>query len=77
MSNSAKNMRKIIERINKLEEMNSITIYPHGAGQDGVTIPVKNGMVSRIVSAVGHENVPDAIWLAKILNNLSDDAFRH
>jgi uncharacterized protein YlaI len=48
--------------------MDSLITYPNGTDQPGVTIPTINGFVSRVVSAVACENIPDAERVAKILN---------
>lgn len=48
--------------------MDSLITYPDGIDKPGVEIPTFNGFVSRIVSAVADNNIPDAERVAKILN---------
>ncbi|AWJ88899.1 hypothetical protein Sp245p_03395 [Azospirillum baldaniorum] len=48
--------------------MDTLIIY-HDDGSEAARIPCANGFVSRCVSAIGAENIPDAIAAAKSLNS--------
>ena len=55
--------------------MDKLIVYPdHNDHIDGIEIPVLNGKVSRIVSAVAQDNIPDALWLAEVLNDVYERA---
>jgi hypothetical protein len=46
----------------------ALIVYPNGTDKPGVTFPVANGFVSRVVSAVADVNIPDAEHVCAILN---------
>lgn len=48
--------------------MDSLIIYPDGTDKPGLSIPIANGFVGRVVSAVSDVNIPDAQRVAEILN---------
>lgn len=48
----------------------TLIVYPAETHEPGVEIPVFNGFVSRVVSAVAEHNIPDAQRVATILNNV-------
>lgn len=56
--------------------MDTLLVYPDqdtDPEMKGVEIPVFNGFVSRVVSAVAENNIPDARRVARILNKDAQD----
>jgi hypothetical protein len=48
--------------------MDTLTVYPDGTREPGISFPTANGFVARVVSAVAEDNIPDAERVCKILN---------
>lgn len=46
----------------------TLVVYPNGTDQPGVEFKCANGFVSRVVSAVAAQNIPDAERVCQILN---------
>ena len=54
-------------------QMDRLIVYPDGIDQPGEEFKVANGFVSRVVSSVSDNNIPDAHRVAKILNKFFAD----
>ena len=54
----------------------TLIVYPDGTDKPGVQFKCKSLLVSRIVSAVAHENIPDARVVCEILNRHHDEALQ-
>ncbi len=56
-----------------MDRMERLITYPDGTNNPGEEFKVANGFVSRIVSSVAEDNIPDAHRVAKIINKFFVD----